>query len=78
MTKTLATLHVHGLIRREVGADDAQRLLIFLTDAGRARTWGARTGRAEWLTKVFEQRFTESELMANGQALTLLERVVKA
>jgi hypothetical protein len=32
---------------------------------------------AEWLTVVFEQRFSESELMAIDQALTLLERVVE-
>jgi len=77
MTKTLATLHECGLIRREVDADDGRRLLIFLTDEGRARTRGARTSRAEWLTEVLEQRFIESELMAIDQALTLLERVVE-
>ena len=77
MTKTLATLHECGLIRREVDADDGRRLLIFLTDEGRARTRGARTSRAEWLTEVLKQRFIESELMAIDQALTLLERVVE-
>jgi DNA-binding MarR family transcriptional regulator len=77
MTKTLATLHEYGLIRREVDADDARRLLIFLTDEGRARARGAQTDRAEWLTEVFDQRFSESELKAIDQALTLLERVVE-
>jgi DNA-binding MarR family transcriptional regulator len=77
MIKTLATLHDRGLIRREVDADDGRRLLIFLTDEGRARMRGARTSRAEWLPKVLELRFSESELMAIDHALTLLERVVE-
>jgi hypothetical protein len=32
---------------------------------------------AEWLSEVLEQRFSESELMAIGQAVTLPERVVE-
>jgi DNA-binding MarR family transcriptional regulator len=70
-------VHEHGLIRREVDADDARRQLIFLTDQGRTRAQGARTSRAEWLTEAFEQRFSDSELMAIDQALSLLERVVE-
>jgi DNA-binding MarR family transcriptional regulator len=77
MAKTLAALHEQGLIRREVDADDARRQLIFLTDEGRAYAQGARASREEWLTEVFERRFTEAERLVIDQALTLLERVVE-
>jgi DNA-binding MarR family transcriptional regulator len=77
MAKTLAALYELGLIRREADADDARRQLIFLTDEGRAYAQGARASREEWLTEVFERRFTAAERQLIDQALTLLERVVE-
>jgi DNA-binding MarR family transcriptional regulator len=77
MAKTLAVLHEHGLIRREVDADDARRQLIFVTEAGRAYAESARTNRREWLAEAFEQRFTDDERRVIDQALTLLERVLE-
>jgi DNA-binding MarR family transcriptional regulator len=77
MAKTLAALHEQGLIRREADADDARRQLIFLTDEGRAYAQGARASREEWLTEVFQRRFTEDERRVLSEALALLERVVE-
>jgi DNA-binding MarR family transcriptional regulator len=77
MAKTLAALHEQGLIRRQADAEDARRQLIFLTDEGRAYARGARASREEWLTGVFERRFTEAERLVIDQALTMLERVVE-
>jgi DNA-binding MarR family transcriptional regulator len=77
MAKTLAALHEHGLIRREADTDDARRQLIFLTDEGHAYARGARASREEWLTSVFERRFSTAELLVIDQALTLLDRVVE-
>lgn len=77
MAKTLAALYEQGLIRREADEDDGRRQLISLTDEGRAYAQGARASREEWLTEMFQRRFTEAERLVVDQALTMLERLVE-
>lgn len=75
MAATLAVLDQHGLIRRASDPEDGRRQLITLTEAGQARIEGNRQVREEWLTRAFQDRYTEEERQAVLRALALLDRL---
>ncbi|MFF5303913.1 MULTISPECIES: MarR family winged helix-turn-helix transcriptional regulator [unclassified Streptomyces] len=75
MAATLAALDQHGLIRRGPDPEDGRRQLVTLTEAGRERIEGNRQVRGEWLTRAFEDRYTEQERRTILDALALMERL---
>ncbi|MFJ2157752.1 MULTISPECIES: MarR family transcriptional regulator [unclassified Streptomyces] len=75
MAATLAALDQHGLIRRSPDPDDGRRLLVTLTEAGRARIEDNMQVRSEWLARAFEDRYTEQERQTIIKALGLMERL---
>ncbi|MGX9888157.1 MarR family winged helix-turn-helix transcriptional regulator [Streptomyces sp. NPDC002276] len=75
MAATLTALDRHGLIRRGPDPEDGRRQLVTLTEAGRARVEDNRQVREEWLTRAFEDRYTERERRTIIDALTLLGRL---
>ncbi|MEU9451088.1 MarR family transcriptional regulator [Streptomyces sp. NPDC048277] len=78
MAATLAALDQHGLIRRSPDPTDGRRQLVTLTEAGQARVEGNRQARDEWLSRAFQERYTEEERQTILTAIELLERLSQA
>jgi len=78
MAAILAALDERGLIRRRPDPGDGRRQLVSLSDVGHATYQGARQARTEWLTRAFQDRYTEDERRAINEALVLLERLTDA
>lgn len=72
---TLAVLEERGLVRRERDPDDGRRQLVSLTEAGRELYDGRRRFGQEWLSRAFEDGFTEPERRTVIEAMSLLERL---
>ncbi|HEV7205916.1 MAG TPA: MarR family transcriptional regulator [Jatrophihabitans sp.] len=68
MTKVLANLEEHGLVRRDVHPSDKRQAIIAITEAGLELLDSERRSRDQWLTKRL------AALTADERAL--LQRVV--
>jgi DNA-binding MarR family transcriptional regulator len=77
MAATLAALDERGLIQRRADPDDGRRQLISLSDAGREFIDDSRQAREEWLTRAFQDRYTEAERQTLVEALALLDRLTQ-
>jgi DNA-binding MarR family transcriptional regulator len=77
MAATLAALDEHGLIQRRADPGDGRRQLISLSDAGREFIDDSRQAREEWLTRAFQDRYTEAERRLLVEALALLDRLTQ-
>jgi DNA-binding MarR family transcriptional regulator len=77
MAATLAALDERGLIRRRADPGDGRRQLISLSDAGREFVDDSRQAREEWLTRAFQDRYTEAERRTLVEALALLDRLTQ-
>lgn len=75
MGTTIAALEERGLIERRPDDRDARRVLVSMTDAGRAALDERRDARTEQMTRVLANRFTPNELEALLTAAPLLERL---
>jgi DNA-binding MarR family transcriptional regulator len=75
MAQNIRELEALGLVSRRPDPDDGRRMLVELTDVGRAalREWRAR--REGWLNELFEQELTAAERRTLRAALPLLRRI---
>jgi DNA-binding MarR family transcriptional regulator len=76
MAATVAALDERGVIRRDPDPADGRRLLISLTDAGRATVHDTRRLRDEWLSRALQERYSDEERATIVEALALLERLI--
>ena len=72
---TLAVLEERGLVVRRPDPDDGRRQLVSLSREGTALFDDRRRHREEWLSRVLEERLTESERQTVIEAATLLDRL---
>ena len=75
MGRRLAELEAQGLIVRNPDPTDGRRLVVELSDVGRARVDGDRAARREWLARALQERYTSSERTQLVEAFALLERL---
>jgi DNA-binding MarR family transcriptional regulator len=75
MSQTLAELEADGLIGRRADERDGRRVLIELTEAGRAALAQDRAVRVGWLAHALEDGFSAPERRVLEQAVALLGRL---
>jgi DNA-binding MarR family transcriptional regulator len=72
---TLAVLEERGLVVRRPDPGDGRRQLVSLSREGTALFDDRRRHREEWLSRVLEERLTESERQTVIKAAALLDRL---
>jgi DNA-binding MarR family transcriptional regulator len=75
MGQTVAELEVQGLISRHPDPSDGRRVLLELTDDGRAALGRDRQRREGWLASAIDQSTDEAERRALARAIVVLERL---
>jgi DNA-binding MarR family transcriptional regulator len=75
MSQTLAELEVDGMIQRRPDERDGRRILVELTDQGRAALEQDRALREGWLSGAIAEGFSDQELAVLEQAVGLLRRL---
>ena len=78
MGATLAALEARGLVGRRPDPRDGRRVVLSVTEAGRAVLLDKRNARAEQLAKALSAGFTPAELRQLMAAAPLLERLAQA
>jgi len=78
MGETLAILEQRGLIARVPDPDDGRRVILSLTDAGRAAVHAKRAARNALLTQVLASEFTAEERAQLLSVAPLIERLGQA
>ncbi|GAA2597535.1 MULTISPECIES: MarR family winged helix-turn-helix transcriptional regulator [Streptomyces] len=73
--KSVKDLTAEGLVRGEQHPEDGRKLLLHLTDAGRARLQRERTGRAGVLGAAIRETFDAEEKRRLSESVTLLARL---
>ena len=78
MGATLAALEARGLVGRRPDPRDGRRVVLSVTEAGRAVFLDKRNARAEQLAKALSAGFTPAELRQLMAAAPLLERLAQS
>lgn len=79
MGVTLAALEERGLVARRRDPSDGRRVLLSVTDAGRAAMRSRRSAKAEQLAKVLAGGgFSRAEVATLREAATLIERLAES
>jgi DNA-binding MarR family transcriptional regulator len=78
MGATLAALEAQGLVGRRPDPRDGRRVVLSVTEAGRAVLLDKRNARAEQLAKALSAGFTPAELRQLMAAAPLLERLAQS
>jgi DNA-binding MarR family transcriptional regulator len=73
----LAVLADRGLIERHPDPNDGRRTLVSLTAAGRESVGDKRAAGEEWLARIMQDRFTETERQQLISAVALLARLTE-
>jgi DNA-binding MarR family transcriptional regulator len=76
MTKVLANLEEHGLVRRDVHPSDRRQAIIAITDAGRALLDSERRSRDAWLARRLAD-LTPEERALLQQVVPILEKLAE-
>lgn len=77
MATTLAALEDRGLVGRRPDATDGRRVVMTVTESGRATVRQRRSESAHRLIEVLESEFSTDELHAFDALLPLLERLAE-
>ncbi|MGF1424880.1 MarR family winged helix-turn-helix transcriptional regulator [Kitasatospora sp. LaBMicrA B282] len=75
MGAIVAALREHGLIARTPDPADGRRVVVSLTEAGRARLRGTRQERDRRLARAVDEELTAAERALLAGAVPLLERI---
>ncbi len=78
MGATLAALEARGLVGRRPDPRDGRRVVLSVTEAGRAVLLDKRNARAEQLARALSAGFTPAELRQLMAAAPLLERLAQS
>jgi DNA-binding MarR family transcriptional regulator len=78
MGATLGALEARGLVGRRPDPRDGRRVVLSVTEAGRAVLLDKRNARAEQLAKALSAGFTPAELRQLMAAAPLLERLAQS
>ena len=78
MGATLAALEARGLVGRRPDPRDGRRVVLSVTQAGRAVLLDKRNARAEQLAQALSAGFTPAELRQLLAAAPLLERLAQS
>ncbi|WP_402466634.1 MarR family winged helix-turn-helix transcriptional regulator [Isoptericola aurantiacus] len=70
---TLAVLTERGLVRRAPDPHDGRRLVVSVSESGRALVTGRREAGDEWLTRALDEALTPDQLETVLDALALLD-----
>lgn len=76
MAQTVADLVSDGYVARRADPDDGRKVLLDLTDRGRAALEHERLARASWLTKGIDQHLDDTERAVLEHAIVLLNRLL--
>lgn len=77
MAVTLATLEERGLVSRRQHPDDGRRVVIAVTDAGRALMSDRRSESVRRIAAVLDTEFTPAERQAMLAVLPLMNRLAE-
>ena len=78
MGATLAALEAHGLVERGPDPRDGRRVVLSVTEAGRAVLLDRRNERTRQLAQALSAGFTPAELSQLMAAAPLLERLAQS
>ena len=76
MSQILSHLSTRGYITRQPAATDRRKVLIAISDAGRALLQTARQERDEWLHQALQESCSAEELANLQQALPILNKLL--
>lgn len=77
MTRIVAKLEQHGLVRREAHPTDGRQVILAPTDAGRELMRESRRRRDVWLTQRLLE-LSREERATLSEAAAILERMVRS
>lgn len=77
MAQTVADLEAQGFVERHPDASDRRRILLELTDGGRAALLADRERREGWLAEALDASFTDEERDLLERATRLLGRLTE-
>jgi DNA-binding MarR family transcriptional regulator len=77
MGATLASLESRGLVDRSADPEDGRRVVLAVTDAGRAMLQSRRNERTQHLAAALETGFSAAELTQLMAAAPLIERLAQ-
>ncbi len=75
MGSTLGGLEARGLVERRADPDDGRRVVLSVTEAGRAVLRSRRDARTERLAEALSSGFSRTELALLKEAAPLIERL---
>jgi DNA-binding MarR family transcriptional regulator len=78
MAQTLGDLEADRLIVRRPDPDDGRRVLIELSDSGRAALRQDRQHREGWLAHAIDEELSDDEQRVLAEAVQLLERLSRS
>jgi DNA-binding MarR family transcriptional regulator len=78
MTQTVSDLESEGLIARRADPADGRRILVELTEQGRATLAADRLQREGWLARAIAEDLSAQEQRVLAQAVSLLRRLAES
>ncbi|WP_329257268.1 MarR family transcriptional regulator [Actinoallomurus sp. NBC_01490] len=78
MGATLGALESRGLVDRRPDPEDGRRVVLSVTEAGRALLRDKRTARIQQIAQVLAAEFTPEELRRLMAAVPLIERLAQS
>jgi DNA-binding MarR family transcriptional regulator len=78
MGATLGALESRGLVARRPDPEDGRRVVLSVTEAGRALLRDKRTARIQQIAQILDAEFTPEELRRLMAAAPLIERLAQS